>query len=573
MKCPYCEFMESKVVDSRPTDEGQAIRRRRECIDCGKRFTTYEKVEEIPIMVVKKDGNRQSYDRNKLLNGIIKSCEKRPVSMNMIENIVGKIEKNLSNSLEKEVTSVEIGEMVMNELKDIDEDSYEASGTNTKGEAMDLFTMSMEEKLKKNAPLADRMRPRTLKEFVGQDHLVGENKFLNRSIKADRITSMIFYGPPGTGKTTLAMIIANTTNMRFEKLSAVTSGVKDIRETIDRAEENLKLYNKRTILFIDEIHRFNKAQQDALLPFVERGIIILIGATTENPYFEVNKALLSRTMVLVLESLKKEDLLMLINMALEDKDRGLGAYRVDLSPEAMDYLTTIAEGDGRLVLNSLEIGVLSTAENEKGIKVIDLDTIKESIQIKTASYDKGGNEHYDTVSAFIKSMRGSDPNATLYWLAKMIHAGEDPRFIARRIIIAASEDVGNADPNALVVANAAFNAVINIGMPEGRIVLAQAALYIAGAEKSDSAYKGIDLALEDIRNKEIGQVPKHLKDAHYKGAKKLGYGLDYKNPHDYKEGYSKQTYLPPGMEDKIYYYPKDRGHEKTIKKRLEELGN
>lgn len=436
---------------------------------------------------------------------------------------------------------------------------------------MDLFTMSMEDKLKKNAPLADRMRPRILSEFVGQAHLVGENKFLNRSIKADRINSMIFYGPPGTGKTTLAMIIANTTNMRFEKLSAVTSGVKEIRETIYKAEENLKLYNTRTILFIDEIHRFNKAQQDALLPFVERGIIILIGATTENPYFEVNKALLSRTMVLVLESLERDDLNKLIKMALKDQKRGLGSYKISLSQEAIDYLITISEGDGRLILNSLEIGVLSTPENEEGIKEIDLDTIKESIQIKTASYDKGGNEHYDTVSAFIKSMRGSDPNATLYWLAKMINAGEDPRFIARRIIIAAAEDVGNADPNALIMANAAFNAVINIGMPEGRIILAQAALYVASAEKSNATHMGIDQALEDIREKEIGRIPKHLKDTHYPEARKLGYGLDYKYPHDYEGNYVKQNYLPEGMEDKVYYHPTENGYEKFIKDRLSKL--
>ncbi len=436
---------------------------------------------------------------------------------------------------------------------------------------MDLFTMSMEDNLKRNAPLADRMRPESLDDFVGQDHLVGENKFLKRSIKADRLTSMIFYGPPGTGKTTLAMIIANTTNMRFEKLSAVTSGVKDIREVIHRAEESLKLHNKRTILFIDEIHRFNKAQQDALLPFVERGIIILIGATTENPYFEVNKALLSRTMVINLESLKRQDLLKLVHMALEDKNRGLGNFQVDISNEAVDYLITIAEGDGRLVLNSLEIGVLSTPENNKGIKVIDLDTIKESIMIKTARYDKGGNEHYDTISAFIKSMRGSDPDASLYWLAKMINAGEDPRFIARRIIIAAAEDVGNADPNALILANAAFNGLINIGMPEARILLSQAALYVATAPKSNAACVGIDRALDDIRTMEVGDIPKHLKDSHYQGAQKLGYGIDYKYPHDYEGNYVKQTYLPLGMEEKTYYKPTSNGYEKEIKTRLKKL--
>lgn len=436
---------------------------------------------------------------------------------------------------------------------------------------MDFFTISMEKKLETNAPLADRMRPESLKDFVGQGHILGENKFLNRAIKADRITSMILYGPPGTGKTTLAMIIANTTNMRFEKLSAVTSGVKDIRKVIEDAEENLKLYSKRTILFIDEIHRFNKAQQDALLPFVERGIIILIGATTENPYFEVNKALLSRVMVLNLKPLDREDILKLIKRALKDKDRGLGKHKVEIDREAIDYLVTIAEGDGRLALNSLEIGVLSTQENEEGIKKIDLETIKESILVKTASYDKGGDEHYDTVSAFIKSMRGSDPDATLYWLAKMINAGEDPKFIARRIIIAASEDVGNADPNALVVASAAFDAVNNIGMPEGRIVLAQAALYVATAPKSNAAYLGIDKALEDIKNKEVGQIPNHIRDAHYQGASKLGHGKGYKYPHDYEGGFVEQVYLPFNIRSKRYYHPTCNGYERRIKDRLKSL--
>lgn len=436
------------------------------------------------------------------------------------------------------------------------------------GDRMDLFTLSMEDKLKRNAPLADRMRPESLSEFVGQDHIIGEGKFLNRSIMADRITSMIFYGPPGTGKTTLARIIANTTRMRFEKLSAVTSGVKDIREVMTRAEENLKLYNKRTILFIDEIHRFNKAQQDALLPFVERGIIILIGATTENPYFEVNKALLSRAMVLVLESLNRKDLKALISRALNDKEKGLGNYRVELSQEAEDYLLTIAEGDGRTLLNSLEIGVLSSPEDENGIIYLDLDKIKESIQVKTAKYDKGGDEHYDTISAFIKSMRGSDPDATIYWLAKMINAGEDPKFIARRIIIAASEDVGNADPNALTVAVAAFDAVNTVGMPEGRIPLAQAATYVACAPKSNRAYLAINKALDDIRSKEIGKVPQHLRSTSYAGATRLGNGKGYKYPHDYKEGYVAQEYLPQEFRGKKYYQPSDHGYEKEIKERL-----
>ncbi|NLW22073.1 MAG: replication-associated recombination protein A [Tissierellia bacterium] len=436
---------------------------------------------------------------------------------------------------------------------------------------MDLFTYNMENNLKKNAPLADRMRPENLSEFVGQKHILGEGKFLYRAIKADRINSMIFYGPPGTGKTTLAMIIANSTNMNFEKISAVTSGIKEIREVISKAEENLKLYNRRTILFIDEIHRFNKAQQDALLPYVERGIIILIGATTENPYFEVNKALLSRMMVIPLKLLSREDLYQIIQNGLKNKEKGLGNYNINISQEAIDYLITISEGDGRLALNALEIGVLSTPKDNEGIINIDLDTIKECILVKSAKYDKGSDEHYDTISAFIKSMRGSDPDATLYWLAKMINAGEDPKFIARRIIIFASEDIGNADPNALNIAVSAFNAVNVIGMPEGRIVLAQAALYMACAPKSNAAYKGIEKALYDIKNKPIGQVPNHLKDASYNGASSLGHGKGYKYPHDYKGGYVKQQYLPEEFEGVKYYEPTENGYEKEIKEYLTKL--
>ncbi|HMM69944.1 replication-associated recombination protein A [Gudongella oleilytica] len=427
---------------------------------------------------------------------------------------------------------------------------------------MDLFSISMEEKLKKSAPLADRMRPQDLDDFVGQDHVLGEGKFLRRAIKADRINSMIFFGPPGTGKTTLAMIIANQTKMRFEKLSAVTAGVKDIREVVARAEESLKMTGKKTILFVDEIHRFNKSQQDALLPFVERGIIILIGATTENPYFEVNKALLSRAMVIVLNSLEREDLRLLVDKALKDKERGLGDYNVHLEDEALDYLLTIAQGDGRIVLNSLEIGVLSTEPDKNGLRTIDLEGIRDSIQVKSARYDKGGDEHYDTISAFIKSMRGSDPQAVSYYLAKMINAGEDPIFIARRIVIAASEDVGNADPMALQVAVAALQAVHAIGMPEGRIILSQAALYVANAPKSNSAIVAIDKAMDDVRNLEIGRVPGHLRDAHYGGAEKLGHGKGYLYPHDYPGHYVEQTYLPEGFEDKIYYKPSGQGLEK-----------
>lgn len=439
------------------------------------------------------------------------------------------------------------------------------------GDIMDFFTLNMESQLEKEAPLADRMRPKTLDEFVGQSHVLGKGKFLWRVIKADRINSMILYGPPGIGKTTLAAIIANTTHKDFKKLSAVTSGVKELREVIKSAEENLKLYNKRTILFIDEIHRFNKAQQDALLPYVERGIIILIGATTENPYFEVNKALLSRMMVIPLYTLNREEISILIDRALKDKKRGLGKYNVNIDKEAMDYLITISDGDGRIALNSLEIAVLSTPTDEKGVINIDLETIMESLLVKTAKYDKNSDEHYDTISAFIKSMRGSDPDATLYWLAKMIEAGEDPKFIARRIIICASEDVGNADPQALNVAVSAFNAVDAIGMPEGRIILAQAACYVACAPKSNACYMGINKALNDIKNKPIGKVPPHLKDASYKGARNLGQGIGYKYPHDYENSYVKQQYLPDEFKNARYYIPTNNGYEKIIKENMAKL--
>jgi len=429
----------------------------------------------------------------------------------------------------------------------------------------------MENQLNREAPLADRMRPKIIDEFVGQSHVIGKGKFLWRAIKADRISSMILYGPPGVGKTTLAMIIANSTHKNFEKLSAVTSGVKELREIISKAEEELKLYSRRTILFIDEIHRFNKAQQDALLPFVERGIVILIGATTENPYFEVNKSLLSRMMVIPLYTLNRNEIRILIERALKDETKGLGKYKVNIDEESMDYLISISDGDGRIALNSLEIAVLSTPTDEKGIINIHLDTIKESLLVKTAKYDKSSDEHYDTISAFIKSMRGSDPDAALYWLAKMIEAGEDPKFIARRIIICASEDVGNADPQALNIAVSAFNAVNAIGMPEGRIVLAQAACYVACAPKSNACYVGIDKALDDIRNKPIGKVPSHLKDASYKGAVNLGHGIGYKYPHDYEGSYVKQQYLPDEFKDVKYYIPSDNGYEKKIKEHMTKL--
>lgn len=420
-------------------------------------------------------------------------------------------------------------------------------------------------------PLAARMRPETLEEFVGQQHIIGPNRLLYRAIKGDRLSSVIFYGPPGTGKTTLARIISNETQYSFVQLNAVTAGVKEIREAASEAQNLLLNPKGKVILFFDEIHRLNKSQQDVLLPYVEDGTIILIGATTENPYFEVNKALLSRMMVIPLYPLTREDILKIIKNGLTDKERGLGKYKVNIDEKALDYLITISDGDGRLALNSLEIGVLSTPKDEEGIIRIDLDTIKECIMVKTAKYDKGGDEHYNTISAFIKSMRGSDPDATLYWLAKMINAGEDPKFIARRIIICASEDVGNADPQALILAVSAFKAVDVIGMPEARIILAQAAVYVACAPKSNASYMGINKALEDIKNKPIGEVPNHLKDASYKGANKLGYGKGYLYPHDYEKAYVKQQYLPHEFVGSKYYIPTDNGYEKKMKEYLTKL--
>ncbi len=438
---------------------------------------------------------------------------------------------------------------------------------------MDLFEYTANKSLEKIAPLADRIRPKTLDEYVGQEHIIGKGKLLYRAISADKISSIILYGPPGTGKTTLAKIIANTTKMIFKQLNAVTSGIKDIREVTIEAKEQLGMYNKRTILFIDEIHRFNKSQQDALLPFVENGTIILIGATTENPYFEVNKALISRSMIFKLESLTDKDIETILLNSLKDKDRGLGNFNVEIDADALDHLVNISNGDARIGLNGLELAVLTTPPDSKGKINLDMNIIEECVQQRAIKYEKNGDEHFDTVSAFIKSIRGSDPDATLYWLAKMIYAGEDPKFIARRIIISASEDVGNADPNALSIATSAFQAVNFIGMPEGRIILAQAALYMATAPKSNASYVGIDKAIEDIKRIKTGAVPAHLKDSHYSGASQLGHGKNYLYPHSYKEGYVKQQYLPDNMVGARYYEPTENGYEKSIKERLEGFRN
>ena len=383
---------------------------------------------------------------------------------------------------------------------------------------MDLFEYARELNKDKESPLAGRMRPATLDEVVGQEHIIGKDKLLYRAIKADKISSIIFYGPPGTGKTTLAKVIANTTKANFVQMNATTSGKKDMQEAVADAKESLGMYQKKTILFIDEIHRFNKAQQDYLLPFVEDGTIILIGATTENPYFEVNQALISRSNVFELHSLDKEDIKKLIVRAITDDEKGMGIYGATITDDALDFLSDMAEGDARSALNAIELGILTTEPAEDGKIHIDIDVAQECIQRRVTKYDKDGDNHYDVISAFIKSMRGSDPDAAVYYLARMIDAGESVTFIARRIMICASEDVGNADPQALQVAVAASQAVERIGMPEARIKLAQAVTYVASAPKSNAAYMAVDRALESVRNHKIGAVPNHLRDAHYKGA-------------------------------------------------------
>ncbi|HET7628356.1 MAG TPA: AAA family ATPase [Bacillales bacterium] len=430
---------------------------------------------------------------------------------------------------------------------------------------MELFDQAREEK----GPLASRMRPRTIDEFTGQDHIVGKGRLLRRSIEADQLSAMIFYGPPGTGKTTLAQIIANTTSAHFQQLNAVTSGVSDIRTITKEARDRLNMYEQKTVLFIDEIHRFNKGQQDALLPFVEDGTIILIGATTESPMFEINPALLSRSRLFRFEHLSNEHVRNILLQAIDDEDRGFGHLKIAFDEDALQHLVDVADGDARTALNALELAVLTTKPNEDDVIRITLEVAEESIQQRVLQYDKKGDNHYDTISAFIKSMRGSDPDATLYWLAKMIYAGEDPRFIARRIYVHAAEDVGLADPNALLVAQAAAYAVDFIGFPEARIPLAEAALYIATAPKSNAVIKGIDQALNTVKNEKSGQVPVHLRDAHYKGADQLGHGKGYKYPHDYENGFVPQQYLPDSLQGKQFYKPTAIGYEKTVGKRLD----
>ncbi|WP_026689110.1 AAA family ATPase [Alteribacter aurantiacus] len=432
---------------------------------------------------------------------------------------------------------------------------------------MDLFDHPQHTKPK--GPLASRMRPRTIEEVIGQEEIVGEGTLLRRAIQADRLTAMIFHGPPGTGKTTLAQVIANSTSAHFEQLNAVSAGIKDVRAIVDRAKERLKYEQIKTILFIDEIHRFNKGQQDALLPFVEDGTVILIGATTENPMFEVNPALISRSRLFRLSTLKDNEIGKVIDQALSDKERGFGEYNINLDKKARDHLIDVANGDARTALNALELAVLTTDPNEDNIIMIDLHTAEASIQKRVVHYDKQGDNHYDTVSAFIKSIRGSDPDAALYWLAKMIYAGEDAKFIARRLYVHAAEDVGLADPNALLIAQAAAHAVEFVGLPEARIPLAEATLYLATAPKSNAVITGIDKALAAVEKEKRGDVPVHLKDAHYKGAAKLGHGEGYKYPHNYENHYVPQQYLPDHLKTKSFYEPSSNGYEKTVQKRLD----
>ncbi|ASJ52902.1 AAA family ATPase [Brevibacillus formosus] len=434
----------------------------------------------------------------------------------------------------------------------------------------DLFTFAYDQQGGgKQKPLAARMRPQTIQDVIGQSHILAPGKLLRRAIEADQVSSVIFYGPPGTGKTTLAKVIARTTRTHFSELNAVTAGVADIRKVVDAAKERLVMDSQRTTLFVDEIHRFNKSQQDALLPFVEEGTIILIGATTENPFFEVNPALLSRSQVFSLQSLSHEELKQVMDRALTDEENGLAELFVTVEPEAAEHLIQYAEGDARRLLNALELAVTTTQPGADGRITVTLDVAVESIQRRAVRYDKSGDNHYDTISAFIKSIRGSDPDAALYWLARMIDAGEDPRFISRRLIISASEDIGNADPQAITVAISCFQAVELVGMPEGRIPLAQATTYLATAPKSNAAYNGINSALDRIRTDGHKQVPIHLRDSAYKGAAKLGHGQGYLYPHNYPYGYVPQQYLPDGV-NYSFYQPKDHGYERHIRRFQEE---
>ena len=436
---------------------------------------------------------------------------------------------------------------------------------------MDLFDFMRNENMEKDSPLASRLGPTTLDEVVGQEHIIGKDKLLYRAIKADKLSSIIFYGPPGTGKTTLAKVIANTTSAEFTQINATVAGKKDMEEVVEKAKQTMGMYGRKTILFVDEIHRFNKGQQDYLLPFVEDGTLILIGATTENPYFEVNGALISRSIVFELKPLSTENIKQLILRAVNDKEKGMGAFNARIDDDAADFLAEISNGDARTALNAIELGILTTDKSEDGTIHITMEVAEQCIQKRAIRYDKSGDNHYDTVSAFIKSMRGSDPDAALYYLAKMLYAGESVEFIARRIMISAAEDVGMADPNALTVAVSAANAVHQIGMPEAKIILAEAVVYMATAPKSNASYMGLEKAMSAVQNTKISGIPVHLMDAHYKGAAKLGHGDGYKYAHDYENHYVNQQYLPDELVNEVFYNPGDLGYEVKVKEHFKKI--
>ena len=436
---------------------------------------------------------------------------------------------------------------------------------------MDLFDYARNKNQEHESPLASRLRPTCLEEVVGQEHIIGEDKLLYRAIKADKLSSVIFYGPPGTGKTTLARVIANTTSADFRQINATTAGKKDMQEAVEAAKDTLGMYGKKTILFIDEIHRFNKGQQDYLLPYVEDGTVILIGATTENPYFEVNGALLSRSVIFELKPLSQENIRKLLLRAISDREKGMGSYGAVIAEDALDFLADMANGDARNALTAIELGILTTPRSEDGKIHISLEVASECIQRRVVKYDKKGDGHYDTISAFIKSMRGSDPDAVIYYLARMLYAGEDVKFIARRICICASEDVGNADPMAMVVASSAAQEVERIGMPESQIILAQAAAYVACAPKSNSAVNGIMKAMKTVKATMTETVPGHLRDAHYGGSTRLGHGIGYKYAHDWPNHYVRQQYLPDSLVGERFYELSDQGYEKQMKDWMERI--
>ncbi|MBD5461841.1 MAG: replication-associated recombination protein A [Lachnospiraceae bacterium] len=438
---------------------------------------------------------------------------------------------------------------------------------------MDLFTYMRSANLEKESPLAARIRPSTLDEVVGQQHIIGKDKLLYRAIKADKISSIIFYGPPGTGKTTLAKVIANTTSAEFTQINATSAGKKDMEEVVKAAKDTLGMYGRKTILFIDEIHRFNKGQQDYLLPFVEDGTLVLIGATTENPYFEVNSALISRSIIFELKPLSREDIKELLHRAVYDEEKGMGSYDAVIDENAMEFLADVSGGDARHALNAIELGIMTTNRAEDGKIHITLEVAQECIQKRAVRYDKTGDNHYDTISAFIKSMRGSDPDAAVYYLARMLYAGESVTFIARRIMICAAEDVGIADPQAIVVAANASLAVERVGMPEAQIILAQAAMYVACAPKSNACVRAISEAMKIVEETGNLPIPTHLQDAHYKGAAKLGHGTGYLYAHDYPNHYVEQQYLPYELSGKEFYHPSGNGYEVKVKEHMKRIKN